>query len=145
MINDGFVELEKTIRIIMHKAPLVWKQHIKLGLTRSEVLVLYRLHAEGQQRASQVAQSLSITTGGLTGITDKLVRGGYITRKRDDKDRRVVYLTITKKGNEALKSMYASRKEFIDKLFHGVSKEEITQLREVTNKILTNLEDAITK
>ena len=141
MVNGDFLELEHTLRKIVKKIPQEWRKHIQLEFTRTEAMVLYKLNKEGQQRASHLASALSVTTGGLTGITDKLVGGGYIHRNRDNKDRRVVYLTITDKGMEALKTMYASRRSFIETLFNGLSAEELEQLDVTINKILANLEN----
>src|SRR5699024_1321853 len=141
MVNGDFLELEHTLRKIVKKISQEWRKHIQLELSRTEAIVLYKLNKEGQQRASHLASALSVTTGGLTGITDKLVGGGYIHRNRDNKDRRVVYLTITDKGMEALKEMYASRRSFIETLFDGLSGEELDRIGVITNKILANLEN----
>ncbi|MDY0407046.1 MarR family transcriptional regulator [Virgibacillus sp. 179-BFC.A HS] len=82
MKDDDLIELEKTIRKMMNIGTKEWKRHIKLKFTRTEALVLYKLNNEGPQRASQLAKSLYITTGGLTGITDKLVKRLHHAKKR---------------------------------------------------------------
>ncbi|MDY0395168.1 MarR family transcriptional regulator [Virgibacillus halophilus] len=134
MKNSDFLELEKAIRKIMHIGSNEWKRHVSLEFTRTEALVLYKLNKMGPQRASQLASSLFVTTGGLTGITDKLVNKGYIDRKRDDQDRRVVYLSLTDKGKKALHVMYTSRQDFIGLLFDGISDKELEQLLQIIKK-----------
>src|SRR5699024_4946806 len=141
MVNGDFLELEHTLRKIVKKIPQEWRKHIQLKFTRTEAMVLYKLNKEGQQRATNLDTALSVTTDGLTVITYELVSGCYIHRNRDNKDRRVVYLTITDKGMEALKTMYASRSSFIETLFNGLSAEELEQLDVTINKILANLEN----
>ncbi|GGB42663.1 MarR family transcriptional regulator [Virgibacillus dakarensis] len=141
MIEEDFLELEDIFRKIIRKLPGQWKKHTKLGFSRSEVLVLYKLHRDGQQRASELARVLSITTGGLTGITDKLVDGGYIERNRTDQDRRVVYLTITENGQEILRNLYVTRKAFMERLFAGISKEELAMFKTTATKLLANFEN----
>lgn len=136
-----FFELEDVFRKIMKKIPSEWKKHTKLNFSRSEGLVLYKLAEKGQQRASELAHILSITTGGMTGITDKLVEGGYIHRERDDKDRRVVYLSISEKGIAALKKMEAARKILIEKTFSGLTEDELKQFKNTANKMLANFEE----
>ncbi|SRR5699024_1118193 len=139
-VDKDFFELEKVLRQIVKKIPNEWRKHSKLELSRTESLVLYKLNKDGKQRSSHLANALSVTTGGLTGITDKLVQEDFIFRERDRKDRRVVYLTISEKGKDALKMMYAARKSFIESLFHGLTLEELDQLSTITNKIVANLE-----
>lgn len=141
MNEADFFALEDVFRKILKKFPSEWKKHTKLNFSRSEALILFKLDKDGQQRASQLATTLSITTGGLTGITDKLVDGDYIQRTRDNEDRRSVYLTITEKGKAVLETMHVERKAFIEMLFHGISEEELTQFSITASKILTNFED----
>ncbi len=52
---------------------------------------------------SETAAILSITTGTLTVAVDRLVKKSYVQRQRDDKDRRVVRIQLTKKGKLALR------------------------------------------
>ncbi|MEW9677317.1 MarR family transcriptional regulator [Lentibacillus sp. L22] len=141
MKKDDFLELEGIFRKITKKIPGEWRKHTKSAFSRTEALVLYKLYYEGQQRASELAMVLSITTGGLTGLTDKLVEGGYVERKRTEEDRRVVYLSITDSGKEMVKAMNAARKAFIEKLFNGISTEELNQFKNTAAKLLRNFED----
>jgi DNA-binding MarR family transcriptional regulator len=52
---------------------------------------------------SETAAILAITTGTLTVAVDRLVKKGYVQRRRDEKDRRVVRIQLTKKGKLALR------------------------------------------
>lgn len=145
MNEREFLELENIFRKIMKKMPGKWKKHSEMDYSRTEVLLLYILEKRGQQRSSQLASQLSVTTGGLTGITDKLVEGGYIDRTRDDNDRRVVYLMITAKGSDELVKLYKHRKAFVKNLFNGIPKEEIAQFQQTAEKILANFEGEVDK
>ena len=133
------LELESELRKVAHKITTEWKCRLGSKFSRTEVLVLYHLMTDGKQRASALASALSITTGGLTGITDKLVKGGYIHRNRDTADRRVVYLTISDKGKEELYSLREARETFVQQVFKGFSKDEVVHLTEVSKKLFENL------
>lgn len=140
--DDVFLQIEDVFRRIMKKVPGEWRKHAKAGLSRSQAMVLYQLGVESPQRSSSLACSLSITTGGLTGITDKLVKEDLVQRNRDDDDRRVVYLAVTEKGRDVLSSMEATRKAFMATFFRGLSQEELDQFDKIAHKILANFEDA---
>ncbi|MEN1968116.1 MarR family transcriptional regulator [Lentibacillus sp. N15] len=141
MEKDDFLELEDVFRKITKKIPEEWRRHTKSSFSRTEALVLYKLYYNGKMRASELATILAITTGGLTGLTDKLVEGGYVERNRTQQDRRVVYLSITDKGKEMIKTMYAARKAFIEKLFQGITTEELIRFKDTASKLLRNFED----
>ena len=133
------LDMESELRKIAQKITTEWKCHVGGKFTRTEVLVMYRLMTEGRQRASRLADGLSITTGGLTGITDRLVKGEYIERKRDTEDRRVVYLSIADKGKEEIYKMRDARDAFVQKVFKDFSNVELAQLKQVAGKLLENL------
>ena len=50
---------------------------------------------------SEVAQDLKITVGTLTTAINRLVKKEYVERKRVEDDRRIVQISLTKKGKLA--------------------------------------------
>lgn len=42
--------------------------------------------------ASQLAEETSLSTGAITGVIDRLEKAGYVRRKRDPKDRRLIFI-----------------------------------------------------
>jgi DNA-binding MarR family transcriptional regulator len=49
---------------------------------------------------SRVARELSMTTGGVTKLADRLGRDGLIDRRNSASDRRVIFVVLTPKGVE---------------------------------------------
>ncbi|TCP29217.1 DNA-binding MarR family transcriptional regulator [Scopulibacillus darangshiensis] len=137
--RSSLMELEKVFGKVMKKMENTWQKNANRKFTRSHVRVLYILKAEGPKRASYLANHLDITSGGITGITDKLVKEGYVHRKRDENDRRVVFFSITDKGETALEEMEAFRKRFMEDFFNGLSEEDIRNLIQIYKKILANV------
>jgi DNA-binding MarR family transcriptional regulator len=57
------------------------------------------LHAPGRQLPmSRLAREAAMTTGGFTRLADRLGRAGFIDRRGSDRDRRVVYASLTPAG-----------------------------------------------
>lgn len=67
-------------------------------------------------RAAEIAESLRVTAGTLTAAVSVLERKGYLVRRRDGKDRRVVRICSTRRGREA----NALHKSFHMKMAAGV-------------------------
>ena len=69
-----------------------------------------------------------------TRLADKLIDKGFVERKRSDADRRVVYLAITDKGTELLKTIDENQgtyMEFMDR----ITEKEAKQVSEILDKM----------
>jgi DNA-binding MarR family transcriptional regulator len=64
----------------------------RLGLGVNDLQVLGLIQRAGRITPGELARMTALTTGSITGVTDRLVAAGYVTRTRDDADRRKVFL-----------------------------------------------------
>jgi DNA-binding MarR family transcriptional regulator len=66
------------------------------GLHPTDLAALVEvLHAENRGTpvtAGELTARLGVTSGAVTGVVDRLERAGHLRRRRDDRDRRRVYL-----------------------------------------------------
>ena len=86
----------------------------------------------------QLADSLHLDYGTLTPVLKRLETAGYITRRRDPQDERLLLLNLTKKGedlkDEAIKIPSCIAKNM------GLTEEEFKTLYMLTYKALSNME-----
>lgn len=68
------------------------------GLTPAGLGILRVLTVRDGLKSSEVAARGWSTPATVTSVTDTLVRDGYVERRRDDSDRRVVRLFLTETG-----------------------------------------------
>lgn len=115
-----------------------WNEVNKNQLSVTQATALEILVTEGEQKASDLADLLSITTGGVTGITDKLVKKGLIERTKDEDDRRVVNLVITNLGRKTYEIIQQERIEMMEKLFGGLTETEMQELIKIHQKLQNN-------
>ncbi len=73
---------------------------------------------------SETAATLGITTGTLTVAIDRLVRKGYVARRRDSEDRRVVRISLTKKGKLAYRMHNKFHTLLVDRLIHPLDEKQ---------------------
>ena len=90
----------------------------------------------GNVRPTDVARWLGRSTNSVSMIVDRMVKVGLLRRVRDRADRRVVFLIITDKGEEALKPATLSGWDFIQKILSPVSQED----RQTLIKLLETLQ-----
>lgn len=66
-----------------------------------EVVCRAQERGESENSSAEIARSLGVTAGTLSAAVKVLERKGYLYRRRDDRDKRIVRLMATEEGREA--------------------------------------------
>lgn len=115
--------------------------HIKNeeSLAEGQISLMYVLSVQESLKVSEIANRIGITNGAVTCMTDKLVDLGFVRRDRCEEDRRVVWLTLTEKGQQVIKKVQDSRFDYIRNIFFKLSPEDLQKSLEVFSKLNTLL------
>ncbi|MBG0777276.1 MAG: winged helix-turn-helix transcriptional regulator [Desulfovibrionaceae bacterium] len=70
------------------------------GVTLPQMHAVEILGAQGPLRMKELAGRMGVTTGTMTVVVDKLEARGLAERRRDARDRRVVFVELTARGSE---------------------------------------------
>ena len=133
-LDDVQVNLFNDIMTIEGKAIIT--EEFK-DISNNDMHIIAAVGRDEARNMSSVAKSLNITVGTLTIAVNNLVKKGYITRVRSEKDRRVVLISLTGKGRRAYDHHERFHREMIQATLAGLSENETRVL--VT--ALTNLKD----
>lgn len=108
------------------------------GLTVSQADVIFTLGNTEGMTCSEIGQRTLITKGTLTGVIDRLVSKGLVSRSRMNRDGRCVRVRLTRKGesvfNEAFPRHVTAMKQRFDRLDPATRKktrEALEQLRSI--------------
>jgi len=71
-------------------------------LTSSQVLVLQEIEAGGDVTPSEVAHALQLSQASITNIADRLEELHLLTRRKGERDKRQVRLTLTPQAQDML-------------------------------------------
>jgi len=93
-------------------------------ITLPQCLILEYLHQGGESKMTDLAVFMHVTTAAMTGIGDRLVRGGYLIRAYDPEDRRIIKVKLTARGNELVKKFTQQRRQMVIKIFGKISIED---------------------
>lgn len=104
---------------------------IDLTYTYITMMVLWQYK---EMNVKELGKYLFLDSGTLTPVLKKLEQKGYITRKRDDKDERVLNIAITKNG-EDLKEQAVSIPEKMGSCV-PLTPEDGMKLFEILHKML---------
>ncbi|MBS4219540.1 MarR family transcriptional regulator [Bacillus sp. FJAT-49711] len=99
------------------------------------------LYMKGPVRASELAEKQLVHKSAITVRVDKLVKRGLVERKRDEKDRRNIYLSLTKEGAELYKSIESKVNEFVEAIVKKIPEDEMESFLNVYVKIADYIEN----
>ncbi len=104
----------------------VWED---LGLTMSQLRVLYMLQAAPGTPAGAVAAQLKVRPSTATGIVDRLVeKQKLVRRERDADDRRRVRIYLTEQGRKVITELDARKRAVIWRIFRNFSDKELSEI-----------------
>lgn len=113
-----------------------WNSHNSIGFSKTHILLLDILESNGPARPSDLAEQLHVTTGGITVLTTKLIKAGYIKKTKNESDRRAYQLEITDDGLSQLDMAYEHIDVMVHRMFGMLSEEEVETLRKIFSKLL---------
>ena len=109
------------------------------GLVPSHGNILVFLFKNTTLTMKDLANMVGKDKSTITALVDKLVTLGYVAKRKDEFDNRVVLVNLTEKG-EALKPDFAEiSKSLLAAVYAGTSEEERLQLVAILSKIEDNL------
>ncbi|NLW10548.1 MAG: MarR family transcriptional regulator [Clostridiaceae bacterium] len=112
-VNDLMLDIFDKILVTEEKA--LSKGYFK-DLSVAEMHTLESIGLYDTKTMSETAAALGVTTGTLTVAVDRLVRKGYVKRHRDEHDRRVVRVQLTRQGKLAYRMHHKFHTLLVDRL-----------------------------
>lgn len=131
-LNELLVNLFNYILLIEEKN--LRDQDVDLSMT--EVHILEAIEKSDSNMMSAIAKRLMVTQGTLSVSTAKLVKKGYINRVKDEKDKRIVRLTLSEKANDVLKIHEKFHTEMIDKVVDELEVDKDEKLMKSLENVL---------
>jgi DNA-binding MarR family transcriptional regulator len=111
------VALDEAIRKLGAQAVLVSELVAsRVGLNCTDLECLDLLHLAGPTTAGQVSAHSGLTTGATTAVIDRLERAGFVRRRRDPDDRRVVLVEVLDNCLPEVAPLYRSLQEDLVKV-----------------------------
>jgi len=113
----------------------------KGGLTAAQSGVLFLLAKRDGALIGEVAEALDATPSAMTGLVDRMARGGLLERRPDPEDGRAQRLYLTDKGRDALAYAKGGLDSINAQLTEGFTPEEV----DAVARWLTHLQQTFPK
>ena len=127
--------------IVLHRVMKRAKsKYEEFDLNRSQASILFTLHQRSSMSQKELAESLNMTPPSITSAIRKMEQEGYIRRRQDESDQRVMRLALTEKGAACVENVKRVADEMHELIFQGMSPEEIMLFKRLLIQINENLE-----
>jgi DNA-binding MarR family transcriptional regulator len=97
-----------------------------LSLIHLNVLALIELH--GPLPMSRVAEALDVSVASATGIVGRMEQRGYVERRHDETDRRVVLVHATSAAADVFREIDEHRRDALRRLLARLTDDEVAAL-----------------
>lgn len=122
-------------RVIRSMAVNMRTQH-GLTLNEFEAMLFIDLNGDKPTLQNDLAQGLTLSTGGITRMIDRLESAGLVARNAHRTDRRSNTITLTAAGREKFERMNASHEQDIQTYFGAhCTRDELRILTRAMEKI----------
>jgi DNA-binding MarR family transcriptional regulator len=109
----------------------VKKEGLKHDLTLSQVEILNFIGFSGKKTMKDIADYLKITPPSTTVMIEEMEEKGLVKRMNDEKDRRVIFITLTKKTKRAFTSIYKQKELIFKEMISGLNKKDQKTLERI--------------
>ncbi len=143
-MQDDIVIINALLVNSFNKILTLEKSALKKGpfsdLTLAELHAIEAITLTGSTM-TETSIRLGITVGTLTTTVNRLVKKEYVTRSDREGDRRIVNLTLTKKGKLAWRLHDSFHNNMVKRMLDGLDKEEYKTLIRSLGSLLHFVEE----
>ncbi len=114
------------------------RQRFATTLPRFDYLAQLDRHPQGL-RMNTLSRYLMVTGGNITGLTDQLVREGFVQRTPDESDRRSLVVSLTRAGRAHFLRMAKEHESWLVEMFEGFERSDQQMLFDTLGRLRVHL------
>ncbi|HEX2936636.1 MAG TPA: MarR family transcriptional regulator [Bacteroidales bacterium] len=128
------------VKVLKAHRKTMAKGFSKLNLYPGQEGLLYYLSLTDGQTMTELREKLEIKLPTLFIMIDRMEKSGWITKAKDEKNKRVSRVFLTNQGREQLSKLSKVWLEIEAQLGNDFDEEEKVQLKVLLHKLLKNLQ-----
>lgn len=109
------------------------------GVTRIQWIALYYIKTNKRISQRELSNLMNVQDSSAGRLIDRLERDGLIERERNDIDRRVIYITLSDRGDKLIFDLMPIGIKFSNDLVSGIDEEELMIYERVLKKMISNI------
>lgn len=115
----------------------------KYGINQIQIdIMLFLYNNPGYDTAQSMCDMRGLAKSNVSTAVEALCRKGWIERKTDNENRRIIHLKITKKAKDFVDEASEKQNSFFEKMFSDFSADQKKQARQMMNMIFNTLDNS---
>jgi MarR family transcriptional regulator, organic hydroperoxide resistance regulator len=131
--------VETMIYLETESRRLAREESQRVGLTATQLNVLKLLEEIGELSLSELSRRLAAQNSTVTGIVDRMVQAGLVTREQSAEDRRVWRIRVTPRGAELAASTQVLPWDLLRTALASLDRREKEQLVSILQKVAAHV------
>jgi DNA-binding MarR family transcriptional regulator len=135
-LDDSVIKIERSLR---HVAFIIKKRGrdilVDFGITTPQFAALLALRENPNITMGELCDKLFLACSTATDLVDRMEKNGFLERKRDSQDRRVIRLSISERGQQVISEVVAARRRYVSSILEKLDEEEISQLAQSLERL----------
>jgi DNA-binding MarR family transcriptional regulator len=131
--------LLQNMHAMRHKLMVGYTAKKEVVITPSQGFVLRFVVKNSSANVKAIAQALNITSSAATQLVDGLVDKGYLVRKNNPDDRRIIILLLSEKAKKLFKEFKEQGLQKMTALFDVFTDGELIQYATLNKKITDSI------
>jgi len=129
----------RLIRIWLKSNEAVYDQIVgdikRHGLSVENFMILELLYNKGPQTIQKISERLTIPSGSITYVVNRLAKKDYVKREACPADRRSSYVVLTDQGEALFQKIFPEHVELLNALLEPLTSQEKETLAELLKKL----------
>ncbi len=141
-------EIQKLIESYLRLTHEVWKRgeilirrELDEQITNDQHYLMRYIHRRGKCTTTELAHAFAVQKSAITAIVNRLVEKNLLERIRGEKDRRVIYLTLTDEGKVLFNKAEANIYQLVESILTRFDRQEIEQFMNTFEKLAKILKE----
>ncbi len=108
---------------------------LEIGTTLPRFDVMAALERkQAPMTMTELSRYLMVSNGNVTGIVDRLVDDGMVSRVRKEEDRRTSMVELTEEGESAFADMASAHEQWVDELLSEIEGDDVDMMIDILTR-----------
>jgi DNA-binding MarR family transcriptional regulator len=112
------------------------KEWMHMDLTAGQLRALLLFYTKGPVRMSDIAVTLGVSTATATGVMDRMVERGIVTRESDPGDRRIVLCRMSPQGERMVSGLWQAWMARSEQMLRALDRQKLLAVKGMLDALL---------